>query len=139
MGEVHKVLTLEALHKTSLETQEIAACPLTPGIQGAENHLEMIGEVPQWTQETSLEIPEALPRNKDLVRPVAHGILVVTVAHQGLHLTVVFQDLFILRNSNGDLTKEDLLPWAPKVLILPQGVLVHQVEMSLHRIKKRRP
>ena len=39
--KVHKVLTLEALHKTSLETQEIVACPLTPGIQGAENHLEV--------------------------------------------------------------------------------------------------
>lgn len=36
-----RVLILEALPKTSLETQEIAACHLIPEIRGIENHQEV--------------------------------------------------------------------------------------------------
>lgn len=136
--EVHKVLTLEALYKTSLETLEIAVCPLIPEIQEAENHPEMIGEVPQWTQEISPGILEALLLNKDLVHPVAQEIH-VTGAHQGHQMMDAFRDQVIHLSSNGGLTKEGLLQEGHKVSILHQGLLVDKAWMFRHRIRKRLP
>lgn len=137
MAEAHQDQTLEALLKIILGTQEIAACRLTLEIQEAGNHQEMTDEVPQWITEINPGIQEAPLLSRDMVHPVAQGIHVVTVAHQGLQMMGASQDQFIHHNSSGDLTKEDHLQDFLKVLILPQGVLVDRVGMSLHRIKKR--
>lgn len=138
MVEGPRVLILEALPKTSLEIQEIAACHLIPEIRGIENHQEMIGEVHQETQEINQGILEGLLQISDLV-VVAQGTHVVNVVHQALHLMDDFQGLPILHSSNGHLTKGDLLQEGHQVLILPNQGLFHRVLMSQHRIKKRPP
>ena len=69
----------------------------------------MTDEAPQWITEINPGIQEAPPLSRDLVHPVAQGIHVVTVAHQGLQMTGASQDQFIHHNSSGDLTKEDHL------------------------------
>ena len=93
--------------------------------------VQMIGEGPQWTQGINQEIQEALPLlNRDLARQVAHGIHVVTGALQGLHQMVAFQDLFILHNSSGDLTKEDLLQGVPKVRKIALNITIFVAKFS---------
>ena len=69
----------------------------------------MTDEAPQWITEINPGIQEAPLLSRDLVHPVAQGIHVVTVAHQGLQMMGASQDQFIHHNSSGDLTKEDHL------------------------------
>ena len=69
----------------------------------------MTDEAPQWITEINPGIQEAPLLSRDLVHPVAQGIHVVTVDHQGLQMMGASQDQFIHHNSSGDLTKEDHL------------------------------